>query len=150
MELAPREVVEFWLTAPVLHSLAAHFPIALALLGAPLVFAAAVASRSQALRGVAFGCYVLVAGTGFLAMYAGRRVRELLPGDLPPDTWRLVNDHEVLGNQIWILGGITALLLAVSSCAGELSARGGDIAGDVGEFGDAWDGSHSPISRGRH
>ncbi len=109
------EVLEFWLTPPVMHALAVHAPLGLAFAGVPLIFISAAIARERAtVRGLTVACYAALAGSAFLAKYTGERARSELSGALPGNVWDLVSQHEFFAEKVWIFALVTTALMALS------------------------------------
>ncbi len=97
-----------------LHAILVHFPIALAIIGVPLVLAVALtASDRLALRWASVATYLVVAASAYAAFWSGDRARELIPNTYPGAIWTLLETHEAMAATVWIGALITAALLLI-------------------------------------
>ena len=96
-----------------LHAAIVHFPIALAIVGIPLVYLSAVLGRERsALCWVTVGCYALLAGVAYLAVLTGRTVAGQASPLLSQEAAKLLELHEDMAELVWMFAaGTTALLL---------------------------------------
>ena len=100
---------------PLLHAIVAHFPVALAFLGIPLVYLCAVLnSERDTLRWVATAAYALLLVFAYLAVETGENAQAELPQTLPAEVWDKVDAHQWWAEQVWIFAGLTALFMALS------------------------------------
>jgi uncharacterized membrane protein len=98
------------------HAAIVHLPVALAIVGVPLVYISSVVVReNQALRWVAAGCYATLAVTAVIAMQSGEGAMGKIPAQLPKALWDQIEYHEQMARAIWILGAVTASLIALSA-----------------------------------
>lgn len=80
-----------------------HLPIALAMLGIPIVLAALLFRETAALRWAAVLCYALVFLSSFGAVFSGERARDNVPPTLGAEAANLLSQHAKLGDQVaWI------------------------------------------------
>ena len=105
-----------WNNPPLWHAINVHLPLALGLLGVPLVCVVAIVrGRRPALRYGAILFYVALVGAAWFATWTGERAQERLPNVLPAGAWDQVNNHEWMARKLWIFAAATAVLLAMSA-----------------------------------
>jgi uncharacterized membrane protein len=106
-----------------LHALVVHFPIALMMLGVPLLIALAVfKAESKSLRWVGAVVYA-VASLGVLgAIYTGdsaathaSAIADNLPNGLPPEAYDVVDQHERWAKPLWVLALATAVCVGLTA-----------------------------------
>lgn len=97
-----------------LHAALVHFPIALSVLGVPLVLASAFFYRNATLRLMAVALYVLMAVSALVAEETGEDARAQAPADVASEIGHLLVEHEDLGEKVKIIAAITAVLLMMS------------------------------------
>ncbi len=98
------------------HAAVVHLPIALSVVGIPLVYLCAVSTRdNEVLRWVTVGCYALAALTAVIAMQSGEGAMGKAPAQLSKEVWDQIQYHEALGEKVWILGTVTAVLVALGA-----------------------------------
>ncbi|MBX7257276.1 MAG: hypothetical protein K1Y02_13010 [Candidatus Hydrogenedentes bacterium] len=109
-------MIEFLSRASSLHAIVVHFPVALSIVAIPLVYlCAAGRGERNDLRWVAFGCYVIVLITSFLAVQTGHGAMDHIPSSMSSEVWSTVERHEVMAEKVWIFALITAALIALSA-----------------------------------
>lgn len=94
----------------ILHAMAVHFPVALAVLGVPLALAALIARMRKTPLWLTVLLYVLLTAAAFAAVMTGNGAREHAPDTLPEEVWKLIGAHEELGEKIWMAALATALV----------------------------------------
>lgn len=100
---------------PMLHAMVVHFPIVLAMLGVPVVVLCLMfIHRGNGCRWAALAVYVLLAVSAVVVVETGERARDLVPNDLGPDVWSLIEKHEEMADVLWFFGAVTAGFLAIS------------------------------------
>src|SRR5688500_725087 len=105
-----------WNNPPLWHAINVHLPLALGLLGVPLVCVVAIVrGRRPALRYGAILFYVALVGAAWFATWTGERAQERLPNVLPAGAWDQVNNHEWMARKLWVFAAATAVLLAMSA-----------------------------------
>ncbi len=108
--------MDFFLNPTYQHAMLVHFPVALALVGIPLVyFASVIHSYQNQMRWIAAVTYLILALTAWLAMETGERAMGKIPADWSQAVWDRVETHENMGHQVWIFGLVTAVLLVFST-----------------------------------
>ena len=109
-------IIETLSNPSMVHAAIVHLPIALAVVGIPLVYLCAVVAReNEVLRWVTAACYAALALTAFIAMQSGEGAMGKAPAQLPKEIWDEIAYHESLGEMVWILGAATAVLIALSA-----------------------------------
>lgn len=106
------------------HAAVVHLPLALSLIGIPFLVASAIATKSKAMRWSALLLYAVFACSAWLAMQTGEDARGHLTGNTAGEAFELVDEHEEMGEWIWIFAfGITALI-ALSAASKPALRRG--------------------------
>lgn len=100
-----------------MHAAAVHLPIALAILGAPLlVLAVVLGDRTRAVRLMTVGCYLLLAVSAIATVQTGLQANHALPMEaelIPQEVRDRVHTHEEAAEKVWLFGAGTAVLAAV-------------------------------------
>jgi len=98
-----------------LHAIAVHTPVALSILGVPLVLVTAFVQREKnTLRTISLIAYLLLVGTAFGAVRTGDMARSEVPSLASAEVWDLLEQHEQMGEAVWIFGAVTAACLLLS------------------------------------
>lgn len=98
-----------------IHAAFVHMPIALAMLGVPLVYVCAVfQSGRKVLATVAVICYAMLAATAYAAVWTGEKSRDLVPPTISAEAAEVLTDHADWAEYLWIAGLVTAVLMLVS------------------------------------
>ena len=106
---------EIWPTPQMVHAIFIHFPVALGVLGVPLVFCCAfLMVERNTLRGVALAWYLSMAGLSFLAMITGEALVEHIPAGTSADALETLERHEEMAELVWAFALGTAVLLGLS------------------------------------
>lgn len=109
------ELFETFTNPSMLHAAIVHLPIALAIVGIPLVYVcAALNGDKNTLRWVAVGCYATLTICAIGAEWSGDGARGKVPPELPATVWNDIDRHESMGEAVWIFGAITTALLLLS------------------------------------
>ena len=118
------------------HAAIVHLPIALAVIG--LVFAminAILRGRNTTLHWTTFFLFIALLVMGWIGKSSGADAEAALPGSLSAAARELIEDHEELGEWIWIAAAINAGLLVIAAVEKPavklISAVGGLIGGLV-------------------
>ncbi len=98
-----------------IHSIVMHFPVALAFLGIPVVCLGFVGDPERnGFRWLAAVAYLLLVGFAFLAVETGGMAEAELPDTIPQEIQEEVDRYSQLWEPVWILAGVTAVLLLLS------------------------------------
>ncbi len=98
-----------------LHAMVVHFPVALAILGIPLVYFCALAEHARPiLLRVALGGYILLALFALLAAEFGEQAMAQVPGSAGPAALAMIDNHREMAEKLWMLAAGTAAFLALS------------------------------------
>jgi len=97
-----------------MHAIAVHMPIALAMLGVPLLAALLFIPRNLTLRIVAIVLYVVAAGSAYVAEETGENARSEVPNTYPLSVWDQIDAHAAMGERVPIAAAITAAILLLS------------------------------------
>lgn len=98
-----------------LHSASVHMPIALAMLGIPLVFLSFVLpAEKKTFRQAALICYLLLVGSAFAAVKTGEDARDKVPPTIRSEAAKLLDNHAMMAEYVWMLGLAASVLLALS------------------------------------
>lgn len=105
-----------WNHPAIWHAINVHLPIALAVLGLPLVCVVAIIGATHRwLRWSAAVFYVVVTLSAGWAKVTGEKAMGDLPPSLSPAAWAQVEFHERMADKVWMLAGGTALLLLLTN-----------------------------------
>ncbi len=98
-----------------LHAVLVHFPVALAILGVPVVYLCALyASNSRVLVRLAAVIYAVLTLFALLAMFSGTAARRAVPATVDAEVWELIHRHEWMGSHVWMFAAVTTVLLVLS------------------------------------
>lgn len=106
---------ELALTPQALHAATVHFPVALAILGVPLLLLAALRKKDSTLRWLTTAAYAALAISAFVAVFTGERTAEAVPDGAPQEAWDLIAQHEEMAEKVWVFAVATAVLAALSA-----------------------------------
>ena len=93
------------------HAVAVHFPVALSVIGLPLMIAAALTKMRAALRQTVLGLYLLLAAAAFAATASGDAIQLRA---LTPAAAELVEAHAVFAPYAWMAAFATAVLVLLT------------------------------------
>jgi hypothetical protein len=97
-----------------LHALVAHLPLALGIVGIPLVFVCAGMKMNNAtLRWTSFALYALLALLSYAAVLTGQAVQTGVSLGLSPEVGKLVETHQWMAEQTWMFAAVTAALILI-------------------------------------
>lgn len=106
------DILQTFSKPQILHAMAVHFPIVLAILGIPLVYLCTVVSTERnVLLWVALACYAILTATSFLATQSGHAAAALAPANLGNEAGTLLRRHEMTASKVWIFGAGMSILL---------------------------------------
>lgn len=95
----------------IIHALAAHVPVAMAVLGVLLaVLCAATQMKNVPLRRLAIGWYALMAVISFATLLTGERTLLKIPSSIAADVRDTIGTHEMIAQNVWIFAVVTALV----------------------------------------
>mgnify|MGYP000601512415 CR=1 FL=1 len=95
----------------IIHALAVHVPVAMALLGVLLALMCAVTQMKNApLRRLAIGWYAIMAAISLLTILTGERTLGDIPGSVSAEIRNTVATHRMFGENIWIAALFTTLI----------------------------------------
>ncbi|MBZ0286210.1 MAG: hypothetical protein K8I30_01245, partial [Anaerolineae bacterium] len=97
-----------------LHAAIVHMPIALAVLGVPLLCLSAALSERHTFRTLCFVLYGSLAAMAFITIQTGDRARDVAPNTLSQEVWDVMELHETLANYTWMLALAVTVFLAFS------------------------------------
>ncbi|MDX9971513.1 MAG: c-type cytochrome domain-containing protein [FCB group bacterium] len=98
------------------HAAVVHLPVALALLGIPLVYLTAVSSSDkETLRRLTLAFYALLIPLALLAQWTGEGAHDQVPANMTAEVYDRIEQHEEMAEQVWIFAAVTAVLLAFST-----------------------------------
>lgn len=97
-----------------LHAAIVHMPIALAVLGVPLLCLSAALSERNTFRTLCFVLYGSLAAMAFITIQTGDKARDVAPNTLGQEVWDVMELHETLANYTWMLALAVTVLLALS------------------------------------
>ncbi len=96
------------------HAAMVHAPVALAMIGVPVLLLALLIPRQRTPRVIAAIWYAVLAGAAFLAMQSGELAEGKLPSDLDVAAVELVDRHESLASLVWWIAAGVAGVVGVS------------------------------------
>lgn len=96
------------------HAAMVHAPVALAMVGIPVLLIALLVPRHRTPRLVGAVWYAVLAATAFLAMQSGEQAEGQLPADLEAAAVELVDRHESLASMVWWIAVGVTLLVGIS------------------------------------
>src|SRR5829696_3915708 len=104
-----------WNNPAIWHAINVHLPITLAVLGLPLLCVVAITrGRYRWLRWSTLGLYAAVTVAAWFAAHTGEGAMDALSSKLPQAAWDRVNFHEWMAQWVWVLAGLTTLLLLLA------------------------------------
>ena len=101
------------------HGVVVHFPVALGILGIPLVVISSIVGKNATLRWTACVLYLLLAAVSFGAVMTGEGALASLVGRLAPEARALADRHVMLAKGIWIPAVVTAMLILLCGAKSE-------------------------------
>ncbi|MCP3904686.1 MAG: hypothetical protein GY715_13750 [Planctomycetes bacterium] len=96
------------------HAALVHMPIALSAIALLAAVVSAIFLKNTTLRCVTFTGYALLLLTAILAVRSGEAA-EAETGQLVPDVYHVLEEHEEMAEKVWMFALVTALLVAASS-----------------------------------
>lgn len=98
-----------------MHAVAVHTPIALAMLGVPLIVLMAFVQRDRhTIRSLTLLAYVLLVGSTIVAVQTGNDAMDALPPTQSAEVAELVQKHGDMAEWVAWMAGLTALFIALS------------------------------------
>ncbi|MCX5759118.1 MAG: hypothetical protein NTU83_11535 [Candidatus Hydrogenedentes bacterium] len=95
----------------IIHALAVHVPVAMAMLGVLLALMCAVTQmKNVPLRRLAIGWYAFMAVVSFATVLTGERTLDKIPSTVAVDVRDAIGLHETLAENVWVLAAITTLV----------------------------------------
>src|SRR5688572_20739818 len=105
-----------WQNPAIWHAINVHLPITLAVLGLPLLCVVAITrGRHRALRWSTVALYAVVTVSAWFAAETGVGAMEALSASIPAAAAERVNFHEWMAQWVWVLAGVTTLLLLLAN-----------------------------------
>lgn len=102
-------------TEPMRHAIVVHFPIVLAILGAPLVYIIAVVDTERnTLRWLGVACYALLAVSALVSSWTGERAYDHVPPTAPAEISDLAVEHGDMAEKVYLFAAGTGLLILAS------------------------------------
>ncbi len=109
------QFLEAWDQPAMRHAMVGHFPIVLSVIGLPFVILAALwGRRATSLRWIAVATYLLLVISAYVTRNAGDSAHDAIRGSLSEEAHELLEEHEDLGDNVWLLALIPTLLLGLS------------------------------------
>lgn len=109
---------EVFSNSSMMHAAVVHLPIVFVLLGVPLIYYLAISQqKTEALRWFTVGFFAVTAVISYVAMVTGHGAMDRIPNDhrVAKEAWDLVGQHEEMGEKVWIIAAVVAVLLAWSA-----------------------------------
>jgi len=95
-----------------LHAALAHLPIALVILGVPLLLWDVIRRpKSLTMNFILLLAYSAASGFAYWSVQVGEQAKAELPNILPAEVWNQVNLHADIAGRVWILCAVTAVTL---------------------------------------
>ena len=110
---------EFLSNPHLLHAAVVHFPVALGILGIPLVAVCGIVGKNATLRWITCISYLLLAGISFGTVITGQQALTAGPYRLSPEVQTLAERHEMLAQYTWIAAIVTAVLVILCGVKSE-------------------------------
>ncbi len=105
--------LDAWNDPAMRHAMVIHFPIVLAVLGVPVLLAAAILERYRtSLRVASVVMYALLALSAFVGRGSGQDAEEAVEASLDDAGEAILEAHESLGIWVWVFGGAVAAIAA--------------------------------------
>ena len=109
------QFLEAWNQPAMRHAMVGHFPIVLSVIGLPFVILAAMwGRRVTSLRWIAVATYLLLVISAYVTRNAGDAAYDAIAGSLSDEAHELLEEHEDLGDNVWLLALIPTVLLGLS------------------------------------
>lgn len=122
-----QELLETMQNPQMRHAALVHMPIALSLLGLPVLIALVwSAGRNITLRWGAVAAYGLLAAAAFVAMQSGDAAEGGM-GKVSDEIHKLAHEHEEMAEKVWWMAIAVAALAGAAWVRQPLVARGGPI-----------------------
>lgn len=106
---------ELFENAAMAHAASVHLPIALALVGIPLLVLSLVCPKSHTIRWIAIVAYTMLILSALIAVSAGEAVEGNVPGSAAQAVFDDFDQHEWLARKVWITGAVVLGLLLLSA-----------------------------------
>ncbi|HNR30878.1 MAG TPA: hypothetical protein PKI11_08300 [Candidatus Hydrogenedentes bacterium] len=94
---------------PLLHAMAVHFPIVLAVAGAALSLCAAVFAKRKSLLWLTAIAYAALVAVALITVWTGERAMSAAPETLPEEVWAHIEAHESAAGTVWIAAAVAAV-----------------------------------------
>jgi len=108
------EMLSIFDNPSMLHAAVVHMPIALLMVGVPLLLLAGVLHRNNTLRVVAFLVYALAAGTSWYGVETGEKANRNVPADISAEISTIRDDHHDYAHLVMYASAVTAALVLIS------------------------------------
>ncbi|MCP4645704.1 MAG: hypothetical protein GY851_34985 [bacterium] len=106
------------------HAIMVHLPVALAVLGVPLVLLASVIKTKRfGLRWFAALAYVVLIVAAVVTVESGEVALDVVPETVPQEARDVAHDHEEMAEKVWMFGLATAILLALTAVPNTTARR---------------------------
>lgn len=114
----PQAIFELLDNPQMVHAAVVHLPIALAVLGVPLVLVASlVSTKGDGTRWIGVLVYLALAAIAYGAVLTGQQAEAHAQAGVSEAASERVHEHEEMAEKAWGFGVATALLLALSTIA---------------------------------
>jgi len=108
------DFLEVFENPSMMHAAVVHTPIALAMLGFPLLCISALLPKNQTLRIVTIVVYGLFAASAVAAVRSGEDAYAKVPSNFSQEVWEQIDTHEALGVAVQYPAVITFLFLLLT------------------------------------
>ncbi|HWB20501.1 MAG TPA: DUF2231 domain-containing protein, partial [Phycisphaerales bacterium] len=112
---------------PMRHAMFVHMPIVLSILGFFFVVLAALRPKSKGQRALAIFLYALLIVAAYFTADAGDGAENAINGKLSAEAVAVLDEHESMGQQVWVFGASVLTLLVISSLPNKMLRVGGHV-----------------------
>lgn len=105
------QFLDAWGQPAMRHAMLIHLPIALSIVGLPLLVVAAVLKRHRGpILWTAIALYLAMAAAAYVTKLSGEDAKEAIEGSLAEPAEAVLEEHEELGDRVWLLAAAVAVI----------------------------------------